>query len=338
MHYSDKERASCFDYVLQELYESSGDAEAFGIALLLASHGGIAGIALLAEVLDLLAKLNTYMQWKTADFTRLSGFVSSIIEELQSLKSGDAKWCSDAMSLKETLEEKHGITITARAGITRGTSTIPTFEDFRVKVALPYLSALMENIQRRFSDKIVALLSASSIFSPSLFPPKEKLSGFGDKEIELLSAFYGNEASVEYEGVKHTSSPLLNAEDLISEWKVYRRAMLQEKDMMMAAKGGSQSLPTMQEVSARMMTCPFYIEIFPEIFKLIQIILCLPVGTATVERSFSQMKMVKTRLRNRLSDNSLPRLMRIAIGPKLKSVNFEEILDIFKESNRRIQL
>ena len=40
------------------------------------------------------------------------------------------------------------------------------------------------------------------------------------------------------------------------------------------------------------------------------------------------MKMVKARLHNRLSDDNLPRLMRIAIGPKLESVNFEEILDI----------
>ena len=44
--------------------------------------------------------------------------------------------------------------------------------------------------------------------------------------------------------------------------------------------------------------------------------------TATVERSFSQMKFVKTRLRNRLSDINLARLMRIVIeGPELTSVN-----------------
>ena len=44
--------------------------------------------------------------------------------------------------------------------------------------------------------------------------------------------------------------------------------------------------------------------------------------TATVERSFSQMKFVKTRLRNRLSDINLARVMRIVIeGPELTSVN-----------------
>ena len=51
------------------------------------------------------------------------------------------------------------------------------------------------------------------------------------------------------------------------------------------------------------------------------------------------MKLIKTRLRNRLSDINLARLIRIAIeGPELTSVNFDEVLDIFKEKNRRIQL
>ncbi len=68
-------------------------------------------------------------------------------------------------------------------------------------------------------------------------------------------------------------------------------------------------------------------------------LLALPVGTATIERSFSHMKMIKTRLRNRLSDENLTHLMRIAIeGPDLSEVNFNEILDIFKEKNRRIRL
>ena len=42
---------------------------------------------------------------------------------------------------------------------------------------------------------------------------------------------------------------------------------------------------------------------------------------------------------NRLSDENLTHLMRIVIeGPNLNEVNFNEILDIFKEKNRRIRL
>ena len=50
---------------------------------------------------------------------------------------------------------------------------------------------------------------------------------------------------------------------------------------------------------------------------------------ATVERSFSHKKIGKTRLRNRLSDINLARLMCIVIeGPELTSVHFNEILDV----------
>ena len=62
-------------------------------------------------------------------------------------------------------------------------------------------------------------------------------------------------------------------------------------------------------------------------------------ATATVEHSFSHMKIVKTRLHNRLSDINLARLMRIVIeGCELTSVNFNEILEVFKEQNYRIAL
>ena len=49
------------------------------------------------------------------------------------------------------------------------------------------------------------------------------------------------------------------------------------------------------------------------------------------------MKMIKTRLRNRLTDVTLAQLMRTAIeGSDHTSVNFEEILEVFKQNNRRI--
>ena len=69
------------------------------------------------------------------------------------------------------------------------------------------------------------------------------------------------------------------------------------------------------------------------------ILLTLPIGTASVERSFSQMKMIKTRQRNRLTDVTLAQLMRTAIeGSDHTQVNFEEILEVFKQNNCRIQL
>ncbi len=97
----------------------------------------------------------------------------------------------------------------------------------------------------------------------------------------------------------------------------------------------TEEVPTLLEVKSEMESQSGYKDLFPETLKLIDILLSLPVGTASVERSFSQMKLIKTRLRSRLNDSNLARLMRIAIeGPQLEDVNF---CDIFKEKNRRIQ-
>ena len=61
-------------------------------------------------------------------------------------------------------------------------------------------------------------------------------------------------------------------------------------------------------------------------FQKYSSLLALPVGTVTVEHSFSQMKLIKSRLRSRISDINLARLMHIAIEcPDLNSVDFNEI-------------
>ena len=48
-----------------------------------------------------------------------------------------------------------------------------------------------------------------------------------------------------------------------------------------------------------------YVCIFPETFKIINFFLALPIGTASGVRSFSHLKMIKTRLCSCLSDCSV---------------------------------
>ena len=57
------------------------------------------------------------------------------------------------------------------------------------------------------------------------------------------------------------------------------------------------------------------VTIFPNLQKIASIGLTLPVSTASVEKSFSQMKLIKTRLQNSLTEDMLTQLMRIAMEP-----------------------
>ena len=61
--------------------------------------------------------------------------------------------------------------------------------------------------------------------------------------------------------------------------------------------------------------------------------------TTSVEQSFSHLKKIQTRLCSHLSDCSVAQLIRISIeGPEIYAVEFEAILEIFKEHNHRLLL
>ena len=70
---------------------------------------------------------------------------------------------------------------------------------------------------------------------------------------------------------------------------------------------------------------------FPHLNTLANVCMTIPVGTASVERSFSQMKMIKNHLRNRLGEKSLSYLMKIAIKApqKVSDDNLETIVGIW---------
>ena len=78
------------------------------------------------------------------------------------------------------------------------------------------------------------------------------------------------------------------------------------------------------------------IAMFPNLSVIANICLSIPVGTASVERSFSQMKMIKTRFGNCLGKMSLSLLMKIAIEslPKMSDRDLEEVIDVWNRKQR----
>ena len=78
--------------------------------------------------------------------------------------------------------------------------------------------------------------------------------------------------------------------------------------------------------------------LFPNISKIGAICLSIPVTTASVERSFSQMKLIKTRLRSSLNDKSLSNLMKIALESpdELTDSHLEEVVNVLNRKSRRI--
>ena len=106
-------------------------------------------------------------------------------------------------------------------------------------------------------------------------------------------------------------------------------------------KIGVDSEHTIQTVMHSLLTSDALSAGFRNLAKLAAIGLVIPVTTATVERAFSDMKLIKTRLRSRLGEDTLDYAMHICIeGPdKLSDSELDAIVQHWKhQKNRRIVL
>ncbi|CAB4390622.1 unnamed protein product [Rhizophagus irregularis] len=79
-----------------------------------------------------------------------------------------------------------------------------------------------------------------------------------------------------------------------------------------------------------------YIDVFPNIIKLIQIAYCIPFSSVECERGFSRQNKIKTKDRNSLATNTLDMLMCISLeGPESKEFNYNRAYTIWSNQKRR---
>ena len=178
-------------------YVSSGEVVQLGHEL----HG-------LSVVLDLLAKLNYFLQGKATDFSHLPIVLKSILSEVKHLKDNGAEWCSLVEKTAALLESEHNITL-AMGGTQSCTAGASTLTRYCKEVVCPRIDILVSDITSRFSDQAVKLLVSLSIFNPVSFPAETAaLPELVNKELQVLVDFYGKEETAEFGGTTVSSPPL----------------------------------------------------------------------------------------------------------------------------------
>lgn len=81
------------------------------------------------------------------------------------------------------------------------------------------------------------------------------------------------------------------------------------------------------------------INVYPNLYKLIQVAITIPVSSATCERSFSAMRRVKNWLRTSMQQNRFTNLSTICIERDItNNLDNEKILNKFALNNRKINL
>ncbi len=116
---------------------------------------------------------------------------------------------------------------------------------------------------------------------------------------------------------------------IIYEWKTFRTYLLTQK------KAGK--LMNQREVCVKLVQDGMLKDVYPQLSLAAEIFLIAPISTATVERDFSTMNRILTKLRNRLTTEHLNQLMIISIegAETLTEEMKEEIINYWKNVKPR---
>ena len=179
---------------------------------------------------------------------------------------------------------------------------------FCVSVYFPVLDNMIGEIGRRFSNSncnIMQGVQALNTSSPTFLR---------EESVLLLAEAYDS-----------------NIEDLKHELHQTRRVLDRKR-------GGKESPTTLLEFTKFLDP---YQDVFYELFRLCKIAVVLPVSSASCERSFSSLRLIKTYLRSTMTEKRLSSLAVLNIESKrTKALELDKFVKRFAEQhgNRRIQL
>ena len=300
---------------LNNIYEQTHEPEALGISQVLCKPSTVSAIYLLDYALPQVAKLSRSLQAEKIDLTAIAPLVDATLNTLDDAILPATNWVLESLDTKDDLEAATDIKIT--------TEGITSFQD---RVAKPFITMLKNNISIRFVS--LDIVSSFSIFDPKKVPAADSsgLLSYGEDSVNLLIEHYGAEQPAEtVQGDGYTKEALISPE-LRTEWKTFRSYLSKQP------KGTLCSQLTKLSTDETLRT------IFPNISTLANICLTISVSAASVERSFSQMKLIKTRIRNRIGQFSLSHLMKIAIetSETLSDVELDAIITVRNRKPRRI--
>ena len=305
----------------EAIYSESGDAEAYGLSKLLCTYKFVACIYMLCDVLHVVAKLQGSLQTKDLDLATIPAMVDGTITRLKELKEKpvSSTWFKDhSMVLSEP----------SQLGKRKIIVTESDKEAFIARIYCPYIQSVLDNVASRLQSSDI--LSAFSVFDIRHVPNEEaELPNYGTDKIQVLANFYGNPQQVTFKGKTGVSICDVDKEQVEAEWKLLRRVLFSQ--FKESHRDGEHS------VISSLLTNSTILAAFPNIACLASIALVLPVTTATVERSFSDMKLVKTRLRSRLGEGTLDQALRVCIeGPEyLSDSALDAIITDWKERKQR---
>ncbi|CAG8776430.1 12701_t:CDS:2, partial [Cetraspora pellucida] len=139
---------------------------------------------------------------------------------------------------------------------------------------------------------------------------------YGNHEINKIGNFYRISKKI----AGHEHYKVIDADNFAQEWRVIR-SLLSNYRSLHITTAWHNILRDSQDFSL----------IYPNIYTIISIILCLPLSNAYVERVFSKQNLIKTKLRNRMNSDTLNDILMISLnGPPYDEFNYKHAYQFWR--------
>ena len=308
-----QEAVRVFKQLLPALWMSLDDiaswpGNASGKALLFTSSlNGEFAVALhiLTSVLEVTKPLSVRLQEVAQDIHHACESVRDCITTLQQMRTDET-----FEKIFEAAEEQHGeriemSRINARQTNRENHPAQNAEEYYRRSMYFPYLDVCLEQLRERFTSQSVIAYALSSLL-PSFVSEADARS--------LRASVQAYDCFIE------GGSDGFEAE--LMRWQAYwaRQPAEQRSGKVLDALKVARKL-----------------KVYPIIETLLHIFATLPVTTASGERSFSALKLIKTYLRSRMKEDRLYSLAHLYINRDI-NLDHDQVIDQFAKSNRRLNL
>ncbi|XP_073064150.1 uncharacterized protein [Primulina eburnea] len=271
---------------------------------------------LMREIMEITDVLCQTLQRKSQDILNAMELVSSTKKLLQELR--DDKW-DDLLEKAKSFCVARNIDVPdfsaqyvdrrGRARRHQGNFTIE--HHYRVDLFYATIDSQMQEINVRFNEDAVELLMLSSALNP-----QNAYDSLRYLDIcKLVEKFY--------------------PQDFTSDEKERLEMQLKHYEHNVVIGLYYKSLSTLSKL------CQWLVktkkaDIYDLVFRVIVLVLTLPVSTATTERSFSAMNIVKTRLRSKMEDAFLSDALMIFIEREIaKNICIDTIIEDFENFKER---
>ncbi|XP_059650575.1 uncharacterized protein LOC132296386 [Cornus florida] len=176
---------------------------------------------------------------------------------------------------------------------------------YRIDIFYGTIDSQLQKLNNKFSEKAMKLVTLSSALDP-----RDGYKFFNIEDIcTLVDEFY--------------------PQDFTDQERIMLTFQLQHYEVKMPVHSYLKNMSTISELCRGLVETKKS-KIYFLIDRLIRLVLTLPVSTATTERAFSTMKLVRTQLHNRMEDEFLADYLSVSIEKEIAhTFSTDSIIDDF---------